>query len=490
MSVSVAIIGAGFGGMGMGIALKKAGWTDFRIFEAAGEVGGTWRDNTYPGCACDIPSHLYSFSFDQNPRWSRRFSPAAEIQEYLVGCARRHGLYDHVEFHRTIRVATFDEETHLWTLETDDGETFEARAVVMAVGPLSTPKIPELEGMEGFHGPIFHSAEWDHDVGLSGKTVGVVGTGASAVQIVPGIAEEAGEVKVFQRTPPWVIRRGDRAYREWEKKLFAWVPGVQRAYRGLIYLRNEAHAVGLLDLPVAMRAAEGLARRRIRRIFDDPETEDAVTPDYYIGCKRVTLSDDYYPAVARDDVELIPEAVERFTADGAVTSSGREVPLDVVVMATGFRATDYLSAFEIRGRRGGDINDAWADGAEAYLGVAVTGFPNFFLLLGPNTGLGHNSVVFMIEAQIEMVRQCLERMDEEGATAIEVRPSTHREFNGELQERLGESVWNSGCHSWYLDKSGKNTTIWPGYTVEYWWRTRNVDPDAFKLEWRRGDGAT
>ena len=486
--ISVAVIGAGFGGMGMGIALKRAGIQDFHIFEAAGEVGGTWRDNTYPGVACDIPSHLYSFSFDQNPQWSRRFSPGAEIQEYLVDCARRHGLYEHITFHTAIQSATFDEVSHRWTLTTDAGIEYQADSLVMAVGPLSTPQIPDLPGLDEFQGACFHSSRWDHSLELADKRVGVVGTGASAIQIVPGIANEAAEVVVFQRTPPWVIRRRDRAYSSLEKALFTHVPGLQRAYRSFIYLRNEAHAVGLLDAPFAMRAMERLALKRLRRTIEDRETQAALTPDYSVGCKRVTLSDDYYPTLARDDVHLIPEAVASFSQEGVVTTGGREVPLDVVVLATGFKATEYLSHFSIRGRGGVDLNESWRDGAEAYYGVAVSGFPNLFLLLGPNTGLGHNSVVFMIEAQINLALQCIQEMNRRRATAIEVRPSTQRRFNDALQERLRGTVWSSGCQSWYLDKSGKNTTLWPGYTAEYWLRTRRLNREDFLLHWSR-DGA-
>ena len=485
----IAIIGAGFAGMAMAIELLDVGIDSFVIYEMGDEVGGTWRDNTYPGCACDIPSHFYSFSFEPNPNWSRTYSPQAEIQEYILGVARKYSLYDYIRFNTEIRGAHYDDKTCRWTLRSAGGQEFVARAVVMGVGGLSRPKFPDLPGLDEYEGHLFHSARWDHDVELRGKRVAVVGTGASAAQIVPSIADEVEALTVFQRTPPWVFPRRDRRYPGWAKNLFQKVWPAHLLFRYLIYLRNEAHAVGFLTEPRLMNLFAHASKRHAKKVFDDPEMIQAVTPDYSVGCKRVVFSDDYYPALAKPHVELVPHAVERLTATGAVDAEGVEREFDVIIMATGFHVTDFLSYFQVTGRGGRDLNEEWRQGAEAYYGVAVCGFPNMFILVGPNTALGHNSIIYMIECQANLVRQCLETMIDEEADAIEVRPSVHRQFNDKLQERLGETVWNTGCESWYIDDSGKNTTIWPGYTFEYWLRTRKLERDDFRLTWR-GDHAT
>ena len=479
----IVIVGAGFAGMCMAIELERAGIDSYVILEADEEIGGTWRDNTYPGCACDIPSHLYSYSFELNPNWSCTYSPQPEIQDYLLRCAEKYDLYKKIRFNTEIREAHFDESTHAWTLASDKGETFEARAVVLGVGPLSRPNIPDIEGLADFEGAAFHSAQWDHDFDLKGKKVGVIGTGASAIQIVPAIAEEVDELVVFQRTPPWVMPRSQRTYSELEKKLFATIPGLQRLYRSLIYWRNEAFAVGFVTEKRIMRIFEWMAKRYIRSVFDDPQMRHWVTPDYSIGCKRVTLTDKYYPALARPNVELVPHAVELFTPEGVVAKDGSHRQLDAVVLATGFHATDFLSYFDVTGRDGRDLNQAWREGAEAYYGVAVSGFPNLFMLVGPNTGLGHNSIVFMIESQVNLVRQCIETLLNENLPSLEVRPAVHRRFNETLQQRMKDTVWQSGCQSWYQEESGKNTTLWPGYTFEYWLRTKRFNPDDFRMNW-------
>ncbi|MBA2663050.1 MAG: NAD(P)/FAD-dependent oxidoreductase [Bradymonadaceae bacterium] len=484
---AIVIVGAGFAGLCMAIELKQAGIDAFTIYEANAEVGGTWRDNVYPGCACDIPSHLYSFSFELKSNWSRTFSPRAEIQEYLVECATKYDLYSQIVFNTEIRAARFDEARGLWTLHTADGEAIMARAVVLGVGGLSRPRIPEFEGLQSFGGQSFHSARWNHDVDLRGKRVAVVGTGASAIQIVPAIADEVEQLSVFQRTPPWVVPRMDRAYSGLEKRLFAGIPGLQRAYRSAIYWFQESRAIGFLGEQRMMDLFEWFARRYIERAIDDLELRARVTPDYTIGCKRILVSDDYYPALARPNVELVAESVVRFTPDGLVASDGVEHALDVVIFATGFRVTDFLAYFEVIGRDGRNLNAQWQGGAEAYYGVAVTGFPNLFMLVGPNTGLGHNSIVFMIESQARLVRQAIEAMQSAGASSIEVRPGVQRDFNEAVQQRSQKTVWQSGCQSWYLEDSGKNTTLWPGYTFEYWLRTRKLRGHDFRLNWERDE---
>lgn len=481
----IAIVGAGFAGLGMAIELQRAGIDSFIIYEAHEEVGGTWRDNTYPGCACDIPSHLYSYSYELNPDWSRTYSPQPEIQEYLVGCAETYGLYSKIRFNTAIAEAHYNEETGLWTLISDDGESLISRVLVLAVGGLRKPKLPDFPGLESFDGDWFHSARWDHDTELKNNRVGVVGTGASAVQIVPSIADGTSEVKVFQRSAPWVVPRKDYAYPAWVKRLFEIVPGLQRAYRGLIYGRHELQGMGLVRLHGLLEVFEWFARRYIRESFDHPQMRSKVTPDYTIGCKRILISSDYYPALNRPDVTLVDTAVERFTSDGIVDAEGAEHKLDTLVMATGFDIEGFLSHIDITGRGGRTLEKSWARGARAYYGVAASGFPNMYMLVGPNTGLGHNSIVFMIEAQAQMVRQAIELLIEEQASAMEVRPSVQRRFNQELRRRLEDTIWQTGgCHSWYVSEDGQNHTLWPGLTIEYWLRTRHLNRDDFRFSWK------
>jgi cation diffusion facilitator CzcD-associated flavoprotein CzcO len=479
----VAIVGAGFSGLCMAIELKEAGMDSFTIYEKKEELGGTWRDNTYPQCGCDIPSHLYSFSFELNSRWSRSYSRQPEILEYIRDVAEKYDLYDHIQFDTKITELEFHRDDGEWSLGTGDGRSFRAGSTVLAVGPLSRPMVPDFDGLEEFEGRAFHSARWPDDFDPEGKRIAVVGTGASSVQIVPGLAGDPEELHVFQRTAPWVLPRNDRSYSELEKRLFEWVPGLQKAYRAFLYGLFEMQAVGLVDQPRLMKAAEWFARRYINQQIDDPELRDKVTPDYTMGCKRILLSDTYYPALDRDDVELISGEVAEFGEQVVRISDSREREVDAVVFATGFHVTDFLSHFEVRGLEDRRLNKAWSDGAEAYKGISVNGFPNLFLMLGPNTGLGHNSMIFMMECQARWIRQALEELDERDARYLDVRPSVHRNFNDNLRERMDGTVWKSGCESWYLEDDGKNTTLWPGYTVDYWWKTRQFEESSYRFTW-------
>jgi cation diffusion facilitator CzcD-associated flavoprotein CzcO len=479
--LQVAIIGAGFAGMAMAIELGRMGISDYVVFEAGDEVGGTWRENTYPGCACDVPSHLYSYSFELNPNWSRAFSPQPEIQDYLKYCAKKHDLYPRIRLNTEITEARFDEAQNYWRLRTGDGQDVTARIVVLGLGPLSYPSIPELDGLDDFEGATFHTARWDHGYDLRGKRVAVVGTGASAIQVVPSIADEVGHLTVFQRTPPWVAPRPDRAFSALEKRLFASVPGWQRLYRSLVYAAQEIRAVGFIGESRVMDLFEWSTRRFIARSIKDPELRRQVTPDYRIGCKRILLSNDYYPALNKPHVDLVPHPVVRFTRDGVVAADGSVHELDAVIFATGFRVTDFAMFFDVLGRGGANLAEVWREGGDAYYGLAAAGFPNLFTLVGPNTGLGHNSIVFMIESQLRLIRQCLEEMNARGATTFEVDADAQQAFNAELQARSKKTVWQSGCKSWYLNEQGKNTTLWPGYTAEFWWRTRQLNRDHFRF---------
>ncbi|WP_276206346.1 flavin-containing monooxygenase [Thermoactinospora rubra] len=477
----IVIIGSGFSGIGMAVKLKEAGYHDFVILEKAADLGGTWRDNVYPGCACDVPSHMYSFSFELNPSWSRMFSPRQEIWEYMRACVDKYGVGPHLRYGRHVVGLEWDDDAREWEVTTEDGGVWRANAVVSGIGALHIPKFPEIPGRDSFAGPSFHSAEWDHSVDLSGKRVAVIGTGASAIQFVPRIAPEVAHLTVFQRTPPWIQPKPDFAFPPAVKRALA-LPGAARTLRTGIYWLLETRALGFAVDPRLMKVHERLALRHLERQVPDPELRAKLTPDYTIGCKRILISSDYYPALTRPNVTLETSGIASITENSIVTASGEEIPVDVIIYGTGFKVVDALQDQRIIGRGGLKIQEAWREGVEAYYGVATAGFPNLFFLLGPNTGLGHNSVVFMIESQVHYVLECLRLLSRTKARALDVRPQHQRSYNDRLQERLRRLVWNEGgCRSWYLDEHGVNRTIWPGFTFEYWARTRRIDPAAFEL---------
>ncbi|GAA1423268.1 flavin-containing monooxygenase [Catellatospora coxensis] len=473
----IAIIGAGFGGIGAAIRLRGAGHRDFLVFDRGDEVGGTWRDNSYPGCACDVPSHMYSFSFARNPGWSRSFSPQPEIWAYLRRCAD--GVRPHLRLGHEVRAAAWDPEARLWRIDTSHG-AYTAQILVAAGGPLTEPSIPDLPGLPDFRGETFHSARWRHDLDLTGRRVAVIGTGASAIQFVPQIAPRVGALTLFQRTPAWVLPRRDRRISAAERRLFRSAPFTHWLLRAGVYWGRELQATAFLR-PALMRFGQAMARRHLRRSVADPVLRERLTPSYTMGCKRVLLSNDFYPALDRANVDLVTEPITRVTAGGVVTADGREHPADTLVFGTGFHVTDLPMARTIRGADGRTLAEHWAGGMHAFRGVAVTGFPNLFLLLGPNTGLGHNSVVFMIECQLTYLLGALRHLDTAGVTAIEPRPDAQRAYNAALDRAMDGTVWTSGgCRSWYLDASGRNSTLWPGYTWSYWLRTRRFDAAAYR----------
>lgn len=493
----VVIIGTGFSGLGMAIGLKKAGVHDFVVLEKAGEVGGTWRENTYPGCACDIMSLLYSFSFEPKSDWSRMFPKQGELLQYIKDVVDKYDLAQHIRFHAEVTGAEYDDATGTWRVTVAPGgpdggdgagrgdrgdEIVRARAVVAGMGPLHRPNVPELPGLESFEGTAFHSAEWDHGYDLTGKRVAVVGTGASAIQFVPQIAKKAASLTVFQRTPPWILPKPDRRVTGLEKALFRRVPGVQRGYRNGIYLVQESFVVGFKN-PRLLKLASGLAQWHLARQVPDRELRRKLVPDYTMGCKRTLVSSDYYPALMRPNVELTTEGIAEVRPRSIVTRDGREHEVDAIIFGTGFHVTDAFDDARITGRDGLRIQDAWKDGIEAHLGVTVAGFPNLFLLLGPNSGLGHNSMIFIIEAQVRYVLQCLAMLDASGGARISVRPSVQDRFNAWVRRKSEGAVWVSGgCTSWYLDRDGVNRAAWPASTVAYWLRTRRLDPADFEIE--------
>ncbi|KVF66040.1 flavin-containing monooxygenase [Burkholderia vietnamiensis] len=475
------IIGAGFAGIGMAVALQRAGIHDFVIVERSHDVGGVWRDNRYPGAACDVPSHLYSFSFEPNANWSRVFAPQPEIHAYLQHCARKYGLARHLRFGAEVEHARYDEAGALWRVALADGTTLNAAVLISGTGQLSRPALPKLPGIDTFRGRAFHSAQWDRDYPLAGKRVAVVGTGASAIQFVPAIAGDVARLLVFQRSPAYVLPRPDRPYRRWERALFRRLPGAMKLHRASIYLRYESRAIAFTRLHGLMDFAVGRPfRKLLARDVRDPALRSKLTPDYPIGCKRILLSSDYLAALGRDNVELVTRGIRRVTETGIETDDGVHHQVDAIVYGTGFAATEFLSPMRITGRDGLDLNDAWRRGAQAYLGVTVPGFPNFFMLYGPNTNLGHNSIVYMLESQIAHVMRCLRAMQRDGASAIDVDPRRYRRYNAHVQQRLEGSVW-SGCKSWYVDASGHNSTNWPGFTLSYRWITRFTGLSAYRF---------
>ncbi|SNR54521.1 Predicted flavoprotein CzcO associated with the cation diffusion facilitator CzcD [Haloechinothrix alba] len=484
----VVIVGTGFGGLGQAIQLTRAGITDFIILEKAHEVGGTWRDNSYPGCACDIQSHMYSFSYEQNPEWSRAFSGQPEIFEYLRGVAAKHGLYEKIHFGVEMAGARWDEDEGRWYAYSTTGDEYVGQFLVSGVGGLHIPQIPELPGIERFRGPTFHSARWDHDVDLEGKRVAVVGTGASAIQFVPRIAPEVAGLAVFQRTPPWIMPKPDHAMPEWTRSLFRSVPAVQRAYRYLLYWMLEVRAVGFNGHPALMKAGELLAKRHIRKHVGDPQLRAKLTPDYTMGCKRVLISNDYYPALTRDNVDVVTEGVREVREHSVVDTAGVEHPADVLIYGTGFHVTDAFDYLDITGAEGRNLAKVWQEeGMQTHNGITVAGFPNLFFLLGPNTALGHNSVVFMIEQQAKYVVDAVRLADAHDAAALDVRKDVQERFQNDIQRKLSNGVWTTGgCTSWYLDSQGVNRTIWPGFTWRYWLKTRKVDPSEYQVIGRGG----
>lgn len=474
--LEILIAGAGFAGLGMGIKLLEAGTTSFLILEKAGEIGGTWYANQYPGCACDIPSHLYSFSFERNPEWSRMYSGREEIQNYLKDCAQRHGLMPYIRVNTALHDATWDEASALWRVTTTSGQVFRARVLVSAVGALHVPAWPQIQGAKKFAGPAFHSTHWDSSAPLEGKRIAVIGTGASAIQFVPEIAPQAEKVYVFQRTPPWILPKFDFAISEKWKKRFRHVPLLSWLLRKGLFWLYELRVFGFLGLVWLRQRGAEMARKHLEAQVPDPQLRERLTPKYELGCKRVLISNDYYPTLQRANVDLVTETISEVREHSIVTADGTEHPVDVLIYGTGFRATEPLHDMNITGRNGVSIHQAWRERISAFLGVTVSGFPNFFILLGPNTGLGHNSVVLMIEAQVRYVMQCLQLMRRRRSAVMEVKPAAQQRFVEELKQRLAGTVWQSGgCQSWYQDgKTGENPTIWPGSVVNYKLRTRSV----------------
>jgi cation diffusion facilitator CzcD-associated flavoprotein CzcO len=480
-SVRVAIIGSGFAGLGVAIGLRRQGEADFVVLERANDLGGTWRDNSYPGCACDVPSHLYSFSFAPNPNWSRMFSGAAEIHDYMQQVATEHGVRPHLRFGTELLDARWIEGEQRWHLTTTRGP-LTAQVLVCGTGPLSEPLVPDLPGLADFEGNAFHSARWDHEHDLTGGRVAVVGTGASAIQFIPAVAEQAAALTVFQRTPPWVLPRFDRAIKDSAKEKYRANPRRQLRARSAIYWLRELNLLAFTKRSRVSRLAERLARHHLRRQVPDAALRERLTPSYALGCKRILLSDDYYPALVRPNVEVVAAPVVEVRANSVVDGTGREHPVDTIVFATGFHTTDQPIAARLRGRDGRLLSEVWDPSPQAYLGTTVSGFPNLFVMLGPNTVLGHTSVIYMIEAQVTYVLDALRTMDRLGASSVDVTERALSSYNDDIQRQLAGTVWNAGgCKSWYLDAAGRNSSLWPTHTFRFRKRTQRFDVESYLL---------
>lgn len=479
-SLSIAIVGGGFGGIAAAAQLLRAGHRDVTVFERGDRVGGVWHHNTYPGAACDVPSHLYELSFAPNPRWSRRYAPQAEIQAYIERVARDEGVLDRVRTGTEVEAASWDDERAVWALETSSG-SHEADVLITACGQLSVPSVPKLDGLDDFAGPAFHTARWRHDVDLTGKRVAVVGTGCSAIQVVPAIQPLAAEIDVYQRSPGWTFPKMDYAYPAWAHTLFERLPPLRRLDRASVFAFHELVAAAMTKQRWLRPLLRVLGGRQIQRQVDDPELRRKVTPTDELGCKRVMLTDDWYPTLGKSNVELVTERIATVTPTGIRDSAGIERAADAIVLATGFATHGFVAPMEITGRDGRTLTEAWSGIPRAYLGLTVPDFPNMFLLYGPNTNGGSGSVIHTIECGVRHVTAALSAMEQSGSSRIEVRRDAAERFDRELRAALADTVWHTGCTSWYVDENGEDPNNWPWLWTTYRRRTARIDPSAYAL---------
>ncbi len=477
--LEVAVIGAGFSGVCMGIKLCETGITSFAIFEKSDGISGTWHDHTYPGLVCDVPSHLYSYSFELNPSWSRVFSPQEEIKAYVECCVDKYGLRPHIHLGSEVVSARFDEDASLWRICTVDGREVAARVLVSGIGGLSRPKIPDFPGLDEFRGTVFHTARWRKDHDLAGRRVAIIGSAASAIQILPQIARVTEQVFLLQRTPNYIVPRPDRAYSDAQKRRWQRAPWRLRLQRWLIFSLLEIGFLGFRERSWMGRWRTKFAVNHMRRQVPDPELQAKLVPDYPLGCKRVLLSSDFYPSLARDDVELVTSGIERISELGIVTRDGRMLEVDTIILATGYYTTEPLGPLRVEGPRGIELRQAWKDGMKAHRGVAVAGFPNFFMLLGPNSGLGHNSIIFMIEQQVNYVVKCVKRLAP--GESMNVHDEAMSRYNEAIQSSFAGTVWAGDCHSWYKDAQGRIPTLWPHSNTRYWRMMRRPDFSEYRF---------
>lgn len=475
-NTKIAIIGAGFGGLATAIQLLKRGIKDFVILEKATDVGGTWRENQYPGAACDVQSHMYSLSFAPKSDWTKRYAEAPEIFQYIQDLIQEYDLKKFIQFDTEVISTRFDEQAHAWEISIKNQSTLHSQFLIFASGPLHIPQIPKIKGIEKFKGEVFHSSSWNHAYDLNGKRVASIGTGGSAIQYIPEIAPKTKQLYVFQRTAAWVIPRDERAYNALDKKLFAQYDWFRKLHRARLYWSNESRVVPIVK-PQMMRLGQKLAEAFIRFQVKDKEIAKKLTPDYTMGCKRILVSNRYFPTFNRKNVELVTDSIQEITENAIVTKDGQVREIDCLIYGTGF-ITDpriYLKDFKCYGENGIELKEAWKEGAESYYGISTKGFPNIFQLLGPNTVLGHNSVIFMIESQVNYILQLIEAVEKSKTKAIVVKDVVQEEFNRKIQEKFAGTVWQSGCVSWYQQEGGKNFSLWPSYTWKYWLETKNAN---------------
>jgi cation diffusion facilitator CzcD-associated flavoprotein CzcO len=470
-SPKIVIVGAGFGGVAAAIELRRHGFGDVTILEGASSLGGTWFHNSYPGAACDVPSHLYSFSYEQRTDWSRLCSPQQEILTYLRGVAEKHGIAGLIRFSQRVSDCSVDPSSNRWTIRTEAGDTYEADVVILATGQLSRPSIPALPGMERFAGRSFHSARWDHGCALAGRRVAVVGTGASAVQFVPEVAQRAAHLSVFQRTGNWFLPRRNHVYSPLVRAALRYIPGLQRLRRGFLFHYCESLTLAIRHPRTVGRLAALRSGAFMRKQLPDPELRLRAWPDYTFGCKRVLFSSHYLPTLGRPNVELVTDAIAEVTETGLRTADGRLHEVDCIVWGTGFKATEFVAPIRVRGADGRTLDEVWSDGAHAHLGLTVPGFPSMFLMYGPNTNTSGGSIIFYLEAQSAYIRQALEHVRAGGYRSLDVRPEVEAASDRELQARFAGTAW-TGCDSWYRDRDGRIVANWPGYMREYVERTR------------------
>ncbi len=474
------IIGTGFSGLAAAIRLKEVGIHDFVILEKAADLGGTWRENTYPGAECDIPSALYSYSFEPNPKWEYKWSHQPQILEYMRHCAQKNDLYPHFHFNREMTGAEFHEEEGYWQVQTKEGETYQGQSLIVAVGQLHYPRLPNILGRDKFEGSSWHSSQWNHEVEIAGKEVGVIGNAASAVQFIPQIAKEVKNLRVFQRSANWMLPKQDRAYQAWEKEIARRFPFLLKIYRYQLWLKGGALFFLMGQNRFLKKLAEEQSIKFIKESIEDPLLQQKLIPDYPIGAKRILFSDDYYPALNQDHVEVITDPIQEITPQGILLKSGREVVLDALIYGTGFVTNPFLMNLDVRGLEDKSIHEAWKNGAEAYLGITTTDFPNLFMMYGPNTNLGHNSIIIMSECQANYIAQCVHTLKKHNFKYMNLKPEVQQAYSEEIQDRLAHSAWVEVKNSWY--KSGdKVTNNWPGRTMEYSARTRQVRYDAYEL---------
>ncbi|ANF81964.1 4-hydroxyacetophenone monooxygenase [Acinetobacter sp. NCu2D-2] len=478
----IAIIGGGFGGIAMAIRLIQSNIHDFIILEKASDFGGTWRENQYPGAACDVQSHMYSLSFAPKTDWSKRYAEAPEIFSYIQGLIEQFSLQQYCQLNTEVLSAQYQEDQCVWHLGLNNDRQLEAQYVIFASGPLHVPQIPHIKGIEKFQGKVFHSSQWDHHYNLNGKNVASIGTGGSAIQYIPEIAPQCKKLYVMQRTAAWVIPRDERLYHDVEKKLFAKFDWFRKFHRARLYWSNESRVVPIVK-PTVMKYTQKLAEAFIRYQVKDKTIAQKLTPDYIMGCKRILVSNKYFPTFNRPNVELVTDAIQEITENSITTKDGVERPIDCLIYGTGF-ITDpriYLKSFKCVGENGIELKQAWANGAESYYGINTKNFPNLFQLLGPNTVLAHNSVVFMIESQVEYILQMMQLVEKTHSSAIVVKDEIQDQFNQHLQEIMAGTVWQSGCVSWYQQDGGKNFALWPTYTWKYWLKTKTLNPADYRL---------